>query len=137
MADIAQTARKGDITDGVTARFASQFAGDNAAGEDITWGGACVELRPGGRNGQVFRCGSGVFAGVTHESKKAGQPTTVYGVGLIFHASDAGALTPGNLYYVSATPGRIADAPTAKDATGAFLAVSPYELQIVKTGKLV
>jgi paraquat-inducible protein B len=137
MADIAQTTKKGIVTSATSGRFAQQYAGDNTAGVDMLVPGTPIEIQPGGANGKAYPCASGVFAGITAEPKRAGQPVTTMGIGTVFHASDAGALVVGNLYYVSATAGRIADAATAKDAQGAFYAVTPYDLQIIRVGKLV
>ncbi|MFK7601881.1 hypothetical protein ACI3L1_06680 [Deinococcus sp. SM5_A1] len=136
MADIPQTTKKGNIIDSTSARFSQQYAGDNEAGADMPAGGTPVEVRPGGRNGKLFPVGAGVFAGITPEPKRIGQPSTYYGVGTVFHASDDGSLIVGNAYYLSATPGRIADAATAKDAQGAFFAVTPSDLQVIKVGAL-
>lgn len=136
MADLPTTNKNGSVLDAASGRFASQFAGDIDAGEELTWAGTCVEVQAGGRLGRVYKCNAGAFAGVVHERKKVGQPATVHGIGAIFHASDAGTLVPGALYYVSATPGRIADAATAKDSQGAFLAISTTELQVIRVGKL-
>lgn len=137
MADIPQSTKKGLLIDATSTRFAQQYAGDNVAGVELTAGGMPVEVRPGGRNGKLYPCQNGVFAGITPEIKRVGQPSTYLGIGTVFHASDDGSLVVGALYYVSATPGRIADAPTAKDAQGAFFAVSPNDLQVIRVGKLV
>ncbi|AFD25897.1 hypothetical protein [Deinococcus gobiensis] len=136
MADIPQSTKKGVLIDATSARFALQYAGDNFAGVEMPAGGTPVEVRPGGRNGKLYPCGSGVFAGITPEGKRVGQPSTYFGTGTVFHASDDGSLVVGNLYYVSATPGRIADAPTAKDSKGAFFAVTPNDLQVIRVGSL-
>lgn len=134
--DIPQTTKKGTVIDATSARFAQQYAGDNLAGADMLAGGTPVEVRPGGRNGKVHPCGAGVFAGISPDPKRIGQPCTIFGIGTVFHASDDGSLVVGNLYYVSATPGRISDAPTAKDSQGAFYAVTPQDLQVIRVGSL-
>lgn len=137
MADIVKTTKRGNITDANTAKFAVQFAGDMTAGESIAPGSPC-EIRAGGPRGvQVFKLTStGVFAGINHEAKLLGQPVTLYGNGIIFHAVDTALLVPGAAYYLSATPGAIADAATAKDTQGAFLALTPYKLMVIKIGRL-
>ena len=135
--DIVKTIKRGNVTDAVTARFAHQFAGDIIAGETIPPASPC-EIRAGGPRGvQAFRLtAGGVFAGINHEAKLVGQPVTIYGAGVIFQPVDTALLTVGALYYLSTNPGAISDAATVKDARGAFLAITPYTLQLLKTGNL-
>lgn len=60
----------------------------------------------------------------------AGQAVTLFSVGIRFHASDTGALTPG-LYGLTANAREVDTA-----ATGAkiFRAVSKYDLQVIAVG---
>ncbi|EYB67028.1 hypothetical protein DEIPH_ctg052orf0024 [Deinococcus phoenicis] len=56
----------------------------------------------------------------------AGQPVTVFGVGMRFHASDAGALTPG-LYGLTVNAREVDSAAHVK----VFRAVSKTDLQVI------
>ncbi|WP_155300951.1 hypothetical protein [Deinococcus kurensis] len=60
----------------------------------------------------------------------AGQPVTIFGVGMRFHASDAGALTPG-LYGLTANAREV---DTAATGTKYFRAVSKTDLQVIRVG---
>lgn len=119
--------------DTTTAHFATQVTG-NVTGEPIEVNQP-VELRPDGR---LYKAsGTGIFVGVSPRTVKvANQALTAHGVGQRFHASDAGALTPGKAYFLGATAGQISDAATANDAQGAFVAVSKHDLMVVRIGKL-
>lgn len=119
--------------DTTTAHFATQVTG-SLTGEPIEVNQP-VELRPDGR---LYKAsGQGVFIGVSPRTAKlASQALTVHGVGQRFHASDAGALTPGKAYFLGATAGQISDAASANDAQGAFVAVSKHDLMVVKIGQL-
>lgn len=119
--------------DTTTAHFATQVTG-SLTGEPVEVNQP-VELRPDGR---LYKAsGQGVFIGVSPRAVKvASQALTVHGIGQRFHASDAGALTPGKAYYLGTAPGTVSDAATANDSQGAFVAVSRHDLMVVKIGKL-
>ncbi|GGL15812.1 hypothetical protein [Deinococcus radiotolerans] len=119
--------------DTTTSHFATQHTG-SVAGELIDVNQP-VELRADGR---LYKAsGAGTFLGVSPRTVKvANQALTVHGLGQRFHASDAGSLVIGKTYYLGATAGQISDAATAVDAQGAFVAVSAYDLTVVRIGKL-
>lgn len=123
------TAGNGDTS---TTHFATQLTGHNVReAVDVN---QPLELRA---DGLYKASGTGTFVGIAPSSVAvANRPLTPHGVGYRFHASDAGTLTVGATYYLGATAGYISDAATAKDAQGAFLAVSPYDLMVMKIGKL-
>lgn len=120
--------------DTTTAHFATQLTG-SVTGEPIDVNQP-VELRA---DGKLYKAsGTGAFLGVSPRTAKvANQALTVHGIGQRFHASDAGTLTRGKVYFLGATPGQISDAATAVDAQGAFVAVSANDLMVVRIGKLV
>lgn len=114
-----------------TSHFATQITGlVNGEPFDVN---QPLEVRSDGR---LYRTsGAGVFMGVSPRSPKvANQATTVHGLGQRFHASDAGSLTIGAVYYLGEAPGTISDAPTANDDQGAFVAVSTHDLMVVRIG---
>lgn len=120
---------KADI-DASTAMFAFQISGKRA-GEDLQ-PGVPVYLNPA--DDRVYKYATGqAFVGIAARAAKAGQPCTVYGPGVRFHASDT-PLTSA-LYYVG-TGGTINDAATAVDSEGAFVRVGPNDLMIARMGKL-
>lgn len=128
MPNITRSARAN--VDASTAQFAPQITG-LLCGEDIAAGQAC-EIR---NDGKIYKLAAGTFAGIAPKGAKATQPLTIFGTGCRFHAAD-GTLTVGALYYLSATAGEISDAATARDAQGAFLAVSKSDLVVLRTGKV-
>ena len=56
-------------------------------------------------------------AGFASRPANAGEAVTLYGVGAIFHYSDTD-LTPGAIYYLATTAGRLDTATTTGDAVG-------------------
>lgn len=75
--------------------------------------------------------GADVCDGISAPKKTlAGQPVTVFGTGMRFHASDDGSLTPG-LYGLTATARQV---DTASANTKYFRAVSKYDLQVIRVG---
>lgn len=66
--------------------------------------------------------------GVTPKSYNQGDYVTLAGPGTIIGYTASGVLTPGALYYVAATAGRIDDTATVGDASGTFFALSDTEL---------
>lgn len=76
-----------------------------------------------GTTGQIAMCNAtaanalAVVAGVAARAANAGEPVTLYGVGSIWHYSDAD-LTAGAILYVAATAGRLDTAATTGDAVG-------------------
>jgi hypothetical protein len=137
MADIALSANASP--DAIKAQFAVQFAG-YTLGEDVE---ACQPLCLDSVTRKLWKFNSAsaaaqrvIFAGFASRKGKAGQPMTVYGVGAAFHASEAALLVPGNVYFLSATPGVYGDAATAVDAQGALYAISRTDLMVIRQGKL-
>lgn len=116
-----------------TSHFVTQLTG-SVTGEAVDVNQP-LELRS---NGRLYKAsGTGVFLGVSPRTVKVvGQALTVHGIGQRFHASDTGTLIPGKVYYLGATAGQISDAATANDAQGAFVAVTPNDLMVVRIGKL-
>lgn len=102
---------------------------------------ALVDLAPctpvkivsdGGNFRVTVATGADVIDGISSPKKTlAGQPVTVFGTGMRFHASDAGVLTPGTRYGLTAVAREVDSAATG---TKFFRAVSKYDLQIISLG---
>jgi hypothetical protein len=71
------------------------------------------------------------FLGVSGETVKSGKMVTVYGKNTRFTIMDSG-LTPGALFYISATGGKISDAKIAVLDVPFALAVSATDLLVIK-----
>lgn len=122
--------------DASTTMFAWQVSGKKA-GEALTVLNP-VELRA---DDKLYKhTGTRPFLGMAARTVvlNAGdrQPITVHGLGMRFHAHDAGGLEPGKVYYLSATVGKVSDVATARDAKGAFIAVSKHDLMVAAVGQL-
>lgn len=91
-----------------------------------------VKIVADGSNFRVtIATGADVCDGISSPKKTlAGQPVTVFGTGMRFHASDDGSLTPG-LYGLTATARQV---DTASANTKYFRAVSKYDLQVIRVG---
>jgi len=71
--------------------------------------------------------------GFTARATLTGQPVTLYGVGTRFHYA-AGTLSPGGIYYIGTTKGRLDTAATTGDPSGVAFAISPYDIIIARAG---
>lgn len=69
--------------------------------------------------------------GFSPTKAKAGEALTIYGPGLIMKYS-AGALVPGDDYFVGATKGRLDSAPTVGDAVGVARAIDTDHLRVTR-----
>lgn len=70
------------------------------------------------------------FAGFTPRAVGNGQPVTLFGHGARF--SYGTALTPGDIYYIGATAGRLDTAPTTGDGVGTAQAVTATDIIITR-----
>lgn len=131
MADLAKSSKAS--IDATTAMLAPQISG-LIAGENIPVMSPCyikasdgkVYRTSGAAANELARC-----AGICPRAANATEPVTLFGLGTRFSYSD-GLLTPGALYFISATAGLIADAASTGDAVGVFQAVTTEDLRIVR-----
>lgn len=75
----------------------------------------------------------GQFLGVAARAALAGQPVTLFGEGVQFQWSSAGALTPASPYFVGATDGTIDAVATTGDTLGSFVAIDDKVLRVTRT----
>lgn len=100
------------------------------AGADIALAAACYIVSTGkiemtdGTAADV----KAKFAGFAARDAKAGEPVTLYGLGSIWHYLDVAA-TPGTIYYIAATAGRLDTAASTGDSVGV--------VQVMPDGKTI
>lgn len=111
-----------------TAMYMQQVTG-LSAGEDIP-AGQPVRIGVGRK---VYKAKMGdKFDGITPRPCKAGQPITVYGIGVRFRATEQD-LDPEKLYRLAAEYGAFSDtSPT--DAGACFRPVGRHDLEVIRVG---
>jgi len=109
MADIAKRAKPS--IDAQSAMVAEQASPGWKAGETLSRA-APAHVKA---DGMIYNSVNGdPFDGFTPQDYLAGEPVTLYSAGCIF--GYASGLTPGARLYLSATPGRLSDAPLSAGA---------------------
>ena len=113
-----------------TAMVAPQITG-LIAGEDLDVAAPCYIASS---DGKAYMCDAtagdekAVLAGFTPRATKAGEPCTLYAAGARFRYGSG--LTPGAVYYLGATKGRLETAATTGDAVGVAQAVSATDIRV-------
>lgn len=114
-----------------TGQFAPQITG-LLAGEDLAVAAPCYIKSSDGKvyeaNGTSANEAAEV-AGFTPRAVKSGQPVTLFGKGTRFHYGSS--LTPGDIYYLGATAGRVDTAATTGDAFGVLQAITATDVRVV------
>lgn len=121
--------------DASSAAFAPQIA-DLKAGEDIDIAAPCYVKSDGKvymSNGTSADAAAKV-CGFSARAAKSGQPVTLFGAGARFKYGSG--LTPGALYYVGATKGRLDAAATTGDAVGTAFAVTATDIIVARANGL-
>lgn len=114
-----------------TAQFAPQITG-LYAGEDLDAAAPCYIKSS---DGKVYMANAtsadeaAELVGFTPRAAKSGQPVTLFGKGSRFHYGSG--LTPGDIYYVGATAGRLDTGATTGDAFGVAQAINTTDIRIV------
>lgn len=125
--------------DASSAMYAPQISDGLVAGADI--GSASQPITPcyiKGSDGKVYptdATGTGeasLFAGFAVRFAKAGEPITLFGVGLKFEY--AAGLTPGTKLFLAATAGRLDTVATVGDAAGIVQAVTATMVRVIRNG---
>jgi len=118
--------------DAVTAMYAPQITG-LVAGEDLLCAAPCFIKSSDGKvylaNGTAADEEAEV-AGFTPRAVKSGEPVTLFGKGTRFRYAN-GTLTPGDIYYIGTTKGRLDTAATTGDAFGVAQAVTRSDIRVV------
>lgn len=131
MATIAKSAKAS--MDATTGMLAPQISG-KLAGVDIATPATPVYIET---DGKLYPCDGTAAdkkarcAGFTARAVKAGQPCVCFSVGAIFKYSDE-LLTPGQLCYLSATPGALSDSTTTGDTVGIAQAIDASNIKITR-----
>lgn len=132
MADINRSINAS--VDGSTAMVAPQISG-LLAGEDLSAGAPCYIAS----DGSIKLCNAtaadekAVLAGFATRTAKAGQAVTLVGAGARFRYVEVGdALTPGQILYLSGTPGELSDDATTGDMLGVAQAITPTDIRVTR-----
>lgn len=75
------------------------------------------------------------FVGFTARATAIDQPVTLFGFGSRFRYGSS--LTPGDVYYLGATAGRLDTAATTGDSMGVAMAVSATDIVVIRTSPIV
>lgn len=113
-------------------------AGNLYAGEDLDVAAPCyikgsdglVYMSNGTSNDEAAK-----FVGFTARATKSGEPCTLFGYSSRFRYGSG--LTPGAIYYIGATKGRLDDAATTGDSMGVAMAVSDTDVIVIRTNPSV
>lgn len=119
--------------DASTAQFAPQITG-LIAGEDLDVVAPCYIKSSDGKvymSNATAANEAAEVAGFTPRAVKAGQPVTLFGKGTRFRYAASG-LTPGDVYYIAATAGRLDTAATVGDAVGAAQALTATDIRVIR-----
>lgn len=115
-----------------TGQFAPQITG-LVAGEDLDAAAPCYIKSSDGKvymsNGTAATEPAEVV-GFTPRAAKSGQPVTLFGKGTRF--SYGSGLTPGDVYYIGATKGRLDTAATTGDAVGVAQAITATDIRVIR-----
>lgn len=123
--------------DAISAATAPQISDGLVAGEDI--GSATQRITPcyiKASDGKVYMTNATAageaarLAGFCCRFAKAGEPVTLIGIGLKFEY--ATGLTPGAVYFLAATAGRLDTAATTGDAVGVVQAITATAMRVTR-----
>lgn len=113
------------------------LAGNIFAGEDLAVAAPCYIKSS---DGYVYMCNAtsaneaAEFVGFTARATKSGEPVTLFGAGTRFRYGSS--LTPGDVYYMGATAGRLDTAATTGDTLGLAQAVNSTDILVTRVSPL-
>jgi hypothetical protein len=120
-----------DTTTGMVAPIVSGLR----AGEDIPSPMTPCQIKADGKvwraSGAAADSNARIAGWSTRANVKAGAAVTLMGVGLVGKYAD-GTLTPGNVYYLSATTGALDTVATTGDAVGCVQAIDAYNVRVTR-----
>lgn len=122
--------------DASTGMYAPQITGLEA-GENLDVAAPCY-IKSSDR--KVYMCNgtsaneAAEFAGFTPRAVLSGQPVTLFGLGSRFRYG--ASLTPGDVYYMGATAGRLDTAATTGDSTGLAVAITSTDIVVTRSNPL-
>lgn len=116
-----------------TGQIAPQITG-LFAGEDLDVAAPCyikssdglVYMSNGTANDEAAEC-----VGFTPRAVKSGQPVTLFGYGTRFKYGSS--LTPGDIFYIGTTKGRLDTAATTGDAAGVAQVITASDIRVIVT----
>jgi hypothetical protein len=123
--------------DASTAMYAPQITG-LVAGENLDVAAPCYIKSS---DGKVYMCNgtaaneAAEFAGFTPRAVISGQPVTLFGFGTRFRYGSG--LTPGDVFYMGATAGRLDTAATTGDSMGLATAITATDVVVSRANPLV
>lgn len=135
MSLVTRTTKAG--IDNSTAMYAPQLTG-LYAGEALDIAAPCYIKSS---DGKVYMSNAtnvdeaAEFAGFTARAVAAEQPVTLFGLGARFQYGTS--LTPGDVYYMGATAGRLDTGATTGDTMGIAMAVTATDIVITRASSLV
>lgn len=108
------------------------LAGEVFAGENLDAAAPCYIKSSDGKiymgNGTAANEAAEI-AGFTPRAYQAGEPVTLFGLGTRFRYGSG--LTPGDVYFLAATAGRLDSVPTTGDSNGMAIAVSATDIVVI------
>ncbi len=110
---------------------------DLYAGEDIDLLAPCYIKSS---DGKAYMCNAtsadeaAEFAGFSARAAKSGQPVTLFGLGARFKYGTG--LTPGDVFYLAATAGRLDTAATTGDSLGVAMVVTATDIIVTRASSL-
>jgi hypothetical protein len=113
------------------------LAGNLYAGEALDAAAPCYIKSS---DGKVYMCNAtsaneaAEFIGFTSTSYSAGDAVTLFGLFTRFKYGSS--LTPGDVYYLGTTAGRLDTAATTGDSLGTAMAVSSTDVMVIRTSPL-
>jgi len=134
MALLTRTTKAGP--DPVSLLYCPQIP-DLIAGEDLDVAAPCYIKSA---DGKVYMSNATAvneaaeFAGFTARAAKAGQPITLVGLGARFQYGSS--LTPGSVYYLAATAGRLDTVVTVGDTEGVAMAINSTDILVIRAHPL-
>lgn len=123
--------------DASTAQFAPQIP-DLVAGEDLDVAAPCYIKSSDGKvymSNATSANEAAECVGFTPRAVKAGQPVTLFGIGTRFKYGSG--LTPGDVYYIATTAGRLDTSATTGDTMGVAYAVTSTDIVVYRTSPTV
>lgn len=115
-----------------TGKFAPQITG-LYAGEDIDVAAPCYIKSADGKlwmSDGTAANEAAEFVGFSARAAKADEPVTVFGLGARFRYGSG--LTPGDLFYIAATAGRLDDAASVGDAVGVAQVIDTTDIRVTR-----
>jgi hypothetical protein len=123
--------------DASTAMYAPQITGLKA-GENLDVAAPCYIKSSDGlvyMSNATSANEAAEFVGFSSRAAQSGKPVTLFGLGTRFQYGSS--LTPGDVYYIGATAGRLDTAATTGDSMGVAIAITSTDIVITRSSAVV